>query len=109
MRLEKSLGVEAREKILNQLERDTIFLKQHRLMDYSLVVFKVDWINYVEGKTIEEVRRVTKGLQHCYEGRDGHYYHIGVIDYFQTYSSAKKMERLAKKVINMNIKLDTSS
>ena len=109
LRLEGNMGIDKKEKILEQLGKDTVFLKQHRLMDYSLVIFKVDWVSFVDGGTMEEVRRVTEPMQHCYEGQDGYFYHIGLIDYLQTYNTAKRMEKVAKKVINMNIRLDTSS
>jgi hypothetical protein len=50
-------------------------------MDYSLIIFKVNWLGFIEGSTVESLRELTSGLQHCYEGKDGYYFHIGLIDY----------------------------
>ncbi len=77
-------------------------------MDYSLIIFKVNWSFLLEGENVTR-SGLTRRLQHCYEGKDGFYYHIGLIDYLQTYNSSKIMEKLAKKLINMNFLLDTSS
>lgn len=36
-------------------------------------------------------------------------YHLGIIDYLQLYDFKKKCEKFAKRIINLNPKLDTSS
>jgi len=34
---------------------------------------------------------------------------LGIIDYFQLYTLNKQLEKMAKKVMNVNLNLDTSS
>lgn len=50
-------------------------------------------------------------LQHCYPSiiDEGVFYHVGIIDYLQTYNMNKKAEKYTKIILKMNSNLDTSS
>ncbi len=70
------------------LTSDALFLKKMKIMDYSLIVMKVNYKRYFndlnkrfeEGKIYERFQR----NNHCIECKSekGVYYQIGIIDYF---------------------------
>ena len=69
------------------LQRDIAFLRDQKLMDYSLYL------------TVEKVDKVDKNLEtrNRFYSIDGtELYHIGLIDYLQTYNLYKKTERTVK-------------
>ena len=71
----------------NVLWKDIVFLRDQDLMDYSLYL------------TVEKVDKVDKKLEtrNRFYSIDGtELYHIGLIDYLQTWNLAKKTERTIK-------------
>ena len=85
------------------LSEDIGFLKKMGVMDYSLLVMKVNWeeIAFFKNKKLEDV--LPKGsnafeILPC-ETEIGIFYHFAIIDYLQTYTALKNAENFLKKVI----------
>lgn len=67
------------------LEKDARFFQSCGLIDYSLIVFKINWVKHSiqTGIEVEESRRKFRmNLNSIESTKDiGVYYHIGIIDY----------------------------
>ena len=102
LKLEQKIYISEADKqnVIEILQKDALFLQSCGLIDYSLQVFK---IKFEEKNHFEEL--------YCFKSikEENVWYFIGIIDYLQKYDVMKKMEKYAKKVINFNWKLDTSS
>ena len=65
--------------------KDTLFLKNLNLIDYSLLVVRVKWAFPPEDENFwGQYMRIPSNLNH------DEYYHIGIIDYLQTWDLKKK-------------------
>ena len=81
-------------KLREIITKDTIFLKNLNLIDYSLLVVKVNWILPPKNPLFwGYYQRIQSSVNHH------EYYHIGVIDYLQQWDLQKKGEKWWKKLI----------
>ncbi|CAD8174199.1 unnamed protein product [Paramecium octaurelia] len=108
-KIEQEIWVEdSISKKLNQsLKTDSNFLERQQLIDYSLLVMIIDWNQkeeelqkYLDGQQINVIPSIKE---------KGIYYHIAIIDYLQRWNVNKSLERQTKKIIKMNMQLDTSA
>ncbi|CAK79748.1 unnamed protein product (macronuclear) [Paramecium tetraurelia] len=108
-KIEQEIWVEdSISKKLNQsLQADSNFLERQQLIDYSLLVMIIDWNQkeeelqkYLDGQQINVIPSIKE---------KGIYYHIAIIDYLQRWNVNKSLERKTKKIIKMNMQLDTSA
>ena len=77
------------------IKKDTNFLTNHNLMDYSLLfgVFKI------QDKALLE--KNIPSLTNMFISKFKHYvYSISIIDYLQSYSAQKKLENVLKSIGN---------
>lgn len=118
LKLEKKIFIEENYKIKlhDLLEKDSDFFRQKKLIDYSLIVFKIDKKKYFEdmmseGKNPDENfflnKRELYSLKSVQE--EGVCYHIGIIDYLQPYNLQKYFEKNFKKLLKADKDLNTSS
>lgn len=117
LKLEKQIFIEEKfKKVLHKiLEKDSEFFRDRKLIDYSLIVFKIDKRRYFEdlekeGEKSSEFflnKRELLSLKNPFDA--GIYYHLGIIDYLQPYNIQKYVEKISKKVINADLGLNTSS
>ncbi|CAD8075462.1 unnamed protein product [Paramecium sonneborni] len=94
-------------KLNQNLSKDSDFLEKQQLIDYSLLIMIIDWKDqqqllqkYLDGQQIN----INPSIK-----EQGIYYHIGIIDYLQKWNVNKSLERNTKKIIKMNLQLDTSA
>jgi len=117
---EKHMFVENRagNKIVEQLKSDVDFLCSCKLIDYSLILFKINIGKYEsEKKANEESIQLFKDIDISKKiiasnkaGEEGViYYRLGIIDYLQPYNLKKKVEKWWKKISKRNLSLDTST
>jgi len=117
LKLERKIFIEDNYKkaLHTILEKDAEFFKNRKLIDYSLIVFKIDKRRYFDDLEKEGVnsadfflnKRELYSLKSLEE--EGVYYHIGIIDYLQPYNLQKYIEKNFKKIMKVNIDLNTSS
>ncbi len=67
------------------IEKDAIFFRNCNIIDYSLIVFKINWIKYTIDNDCD-MDQVFKKFNSDLniipsEKEPGIYYHIGIIDY----------------------------
>ncbi|KAL4506845.1 hypothetical protein ABPG72_001266 [Tetrahymena utriculariae] len=95
------------------LEKDARLFESCGLIDYSLIVFKINWIKYSIDTQVEIQDILTKfhsDLNIIESTKEvGIYYHIGIIDYLQEWNVQKNLEQNTKKILNLNGNLDTSA
>jgi len=103
---------ELKEAFLSQIERDSLFFRSVKLIDYSFMVFIVDKKKAarerslsVDGQNIGQ--ESFNSLANIKE--EGLYYNVGIIDYLQPYNFKKAFERFMKRVRKLSPQLDTSS
>ncbi|KAM3147767.1 hypothetical protein pb186bvf_000095 [Paramecium bursaria] len=102
LNLEGTIKVEDEYKyrIRKALERDSQFFGKARLMDYSLLVIKIDWGQYKYNEKVDEQNIQERFSSDLYRIKStlekGIYYHIGIIDYLQEWNAQKKIEREGK-------------
>lgn len=101
---------------MSQCQMDSEFLRDVQIIDYSLMVFKIDWLTYMKekfkGASVRDYMHLHQNLEQGIFISDkeyGIYYHIGIIDYLQIYNFQKKLEKLGKQILNLSLNLDTSS
>ncbi|CAD8166969.1 unnamed protein product [Paramecium pentaurelia] len=108
-KIEKQIWVDQSiiKKLNQNLSKDTDFLEKQKLIDYSLLVMIIDWkekkqqfFQHLGGQQINFNPSIKE---------QGIYYHIGIIDYLQQWNVNKSLERKTKKIIQMNLHLDTSA
>ena len=117
LNLERNIYIEEKFKPLIHeiLEQDAEFFKIRKLIDFSLIVFKINKKKYFEDLQNEGVdvnnfflnKRELFSLKSTAE--EGVYYHIGIIDYLQPYNLQKCFEKNWKKLMKVNKDLNTSS
>ncbi|CAD8176597.1 unnamed protein product [Paramecium octaurelia] len=108
-KIEQQIWVEQSimQKLNQNLIKDSEFLEKQQLIDYSLLVMKIDWK--------DQQKLLYKHLGNQYINvnpsikEQNIYYHIGIIDYLQQWNVNKALERKTKKIIKMNLQLDTSA
>ena len=72
-------------KLSETITKDTLFLKNLNLIDYSLLVIKVKWLVPPRNPLFwSKYQRI----QSCVNKDE--YYHIGIIDYLQQWDLQKK-------------------
>lgn len=81
------ISEQTKENLQLIISSDAEFLRQHNLMDYSLLI----QIEKVRSLVKKERKRNVIYSQNC-----DYIYHIGIIDFLQDYSLAKKMETTIK-------------
>ena len=95
------------------MEKDARFFEACGLIDYSLIVFKINWSKYSidTGISVEEVLANFHTDLNSIESlkETGIYYHIGIIDYLQEWNVSKNLEKNTKQLINLRGDLDTSA
>ncbi|CAK79462.1 unnamed protein product (macronuclear) [Paramecium tetraurelia] len=108
-KIEQQIWVEQSimQKLNQNLIKDSDFLEKQHLIDYSLLVMKIDW------KDQQQLLYKHQGNQQINVNpsikEQNIYYHIGIIDYLQQWNVNKSLERKTKKIIKMNLQLDTSA
>jgi 1-phosphatidylinositol-4-phosphate 5-kinase len=106
VRLEPTLALipSDQEELLRILVSDSEFFKDHGLMDYSLLIAVV--LHPPLERDILE-----SGTNHVFPKQDQEdtYYHVGIIDYLQTYDAKKRFERTFKQFSAMNSMVDISA
>ena len=111
LKFEKQIEIPGflKERLLKNLEEDANFFKKLGFMDYSLFLVKVKK-NRGLGLLVDISQNSSNAL-YSIESlcEPGIYYNIGIIDYFQKYTTKKFMEKMMKKLIHANTELDTSS
>lgn len=89
--------------IKKTLRKDIEFLRVMKVMDYSLLVIKVNWklIAFSKNRPLSEVfPKQTNYLERVVsEAEEGIYYHFGIIDYLQEWNVGKRTERFWKKIL----------
>jgi len=102
------LSSTAKENLINSFRIDVAFFRLHNIIDYSLIISVVDLSQLPEGYLKKELEsrnhHIFRSAQDSSIG-----YFVGIIDYFQLYNFKKAMERLTKRVLKCNSRLDTSS
>ncbi|CAD8107781.1 unnamed protein product [Paramecium primaurelia] len=95
---------------------DANFFSKVKLMDYSLLIIKMDWYTYSQNNPHireEEIPNYFSSDLFCIpcinDFERGIYYHIAIIDYLQEWNAQKIIEKHTKKAIHANIALDTSA
>ena len=117
LKLEKKIFIEndKKEKLINALQNDVDFFEKHNIIDYSLLVFKINKKKYYETEPEENDNNLCcQTLQNnlfCLKSdkEEGIFYHIGIVDYLQLYNCNKFCEKVGKRIIEFDSKLDTSS
>lgn len=96
LKLEGKIHI-SRDKIRNfrsVLRKDTLFLKNLNLIDYSLLIIRVKWPkDPVMPKFWSEYQRIQSSLN------EKEFYHIGIIDYMQAWNISKQSENWFKSLI----------
>ncbi|CAK74756.1 unnamed protein product (macronuclear) [Paramecium tetraurelia] len=108
-KIEQQIWVEKTmiEKLNQNLIKDSNFLENQNLIDYSLLVMKIDWKSQQQllmQQLSDQQINIIPSIK-----EQGIYYHIGIIDYLQQWNVNKSLERKTKKIIRMNLQLDTSA
>jgi 1-phosphatidylinositol-4-phosphate 5-kinase len=85
-----------RDEIINQMHHDVIFLQNHSLLDYSLLV----GVHEREANAEEKAPK-TNLLSKRIESSDGkQVYYIGIIDLLTEFNDRKKLEYVGKSIIH---------
>ena len=111
LKLEKKLFIqkEKRNLLLETLRKDSFFFKTNGIIDYSLLVIKIN-CQITEEAAWNIFTPNIDGLWSLESSKEnGMKYHIGIIDYLQPYNYKKILEKYTKKLMKANIKLDTSA
>lgn len=102
---EKTIHIDAigSRNIKRFLSEDINFLKKLGVMDYSLLVMKVNWeeVAFFKKKKVDEVVPYDNNIFEIRpsETEIGIHYHFTIIDYLQTYTALKNAENFFKKMI----------
>lgn len=98
-----------KDSLLKNFEEDTQFFRKMGFMDYSLFLVKVQK-NKGAG-LLADLNESPSNPLYSIESLNepGIYYNIGIIDYFQKYTTKKMLEKYLKKIVHADADLDTSS
>ncbi|KRX00481.1 hypothetical protein PPERSA_03214 [Pseudocohnilembus persalinus] len=103
------------QKISEILIKDAqFFMEQMKVMDYSLLILKVNWSQYAIDNNIDEKEEIKKRFSDelaCIPStlEPGTYYQMVIIDYLQVWNPNKVVEQQFKKFKNVNFNLDVSA
>jgi hypothetical protein len=93
-----SLPPEMRDELFKQIERDTMFLRKMKIMDYSLLLGVHQ--GELAGDVVPDPEPHNSKFQQCYGGLAAEplkaVYFCGIIDILQQYTAGKKVERFVK-------------
>ena len=108
LKLEKRLYIDAKRKeaLLDTLKRDSLFFKSNGIIDYSLLIIKINCNridDYFQTPTVDGLWSLDSTKE------KGVKYQIGIIDYLQPYNYKKILEKYSKKLLKARINLDTSA
>ncbi|CAD8084249.1 unnamed protein product [Paramecium primaurelia] len=101
----------------DNLIKDSKFFSELNLMDYSLLIIKMNWSTFSQNNLQMDINnqyqisKLFNSQLSCIPSikEKGVYYHIAIIDYLQEWNAEKKIEQVTKKAINVKIDLDTSA
>ncbi len=103
---EKVLRIDNRNKFLENISKDAEFFEDFNLMDYSLLLLKLNFKNHNNDYTndflkFKETRDFDFYSRHIYKSKDdpNTFYVCFIIDFFQEYNLRKKMENNLKNLI----------
>jgi 1-phosphatidylinositol-4-phosphate 5-kinase len=124
------------ESFIDTLRRDSQFLRDLGLIDYSLAIYLINKGTATDMKQAEKKKReegrasgisleMLKAIDESVSGfksnakvenpfmsiqsaKEPLYYHMGIIDYLTLYTCRKSCEKWAKRIQKFNMKLDTS-
>ncbi|KAM3136445.1 hypothetical protein pb186bvf_011403 [Paramecium bursaria] len=108
MNLEKQVKIsyDSNLEIVRALTLDCQLLQKLKLMDYSLLIQKVDWDSYCfESQTkIQDIMDQFQSNYYIIQSSEefGIYYHIAIIDYLQEWTAKKVIERQGKQLLYTN-------
>jgi len=111
LKIEKKLYIDNKKKkeLIETLKKDSIFFKNNGIIDYSLLIIKINCDKTYEDEIFSPPPNMN-GLWSLDSTKEkGVKYHIGVIDYLQPYNYKKIFEKYSKKLIKAKINLDTSA
>ncbi|CAD8186384.1 unnamed protein product [Paramecium octaurelia] len=100
-----------KDRLRNSLVLDSKFFSELNLMDYSLLIIKMNWSPYSQRNPQMDMSKFFNSELCCIPSikEQGVYYHIAIIDYLQEWNAEKFIEQVTKKAINVKIDLDTSA
>ncbi|KAL7068914.1 phosphatidylinositol-4-phosphate 5-kinase family protein [Cryptosporidium serpentis] len=89
-----------KQKLLDQVTRDCQFLQSHHIMDYSLLL----GIHYVDPQDEDNIKNIGANMElqdfvGAISTDKKKIYYFGIIDFFTTWTTIKKVEKLYKTVI----------
>ncbi|CAD8115621.1 unnamed protein product [Paramecium sonneborni] len=98
-----------KDQLKNSLIKDSEFFQKLNIMDYSLLIIKMNWSFY--SKDEKDIPSFFNSKLSCIPSvkEKGIYYHIAIIDYLQIWNAEKKIEQVTKLAINVNKDLDISA
>lgn len=102
------ISLASKRDLLRSLRKDVSFFEKHMVIDYSLIISVVNKSELPPGYLRYEVKRGNYRVIESNENPDLVYF-FGIIDYFQLYTTKKKLEKMLKKIMKCNSKLETSS
>ncbi len=73
------------EKIMSAINKDMLFMKNHKLMDYSLIIF-------------DSIKQITDDGEAIYNIGTDSYIKIGIIDFFNRFTIKKKISNKIKRM-----------
>lgn len=94
-----------REDFIEQVQKDSLFFRNHKIIDYSMVLAIVDRskVDIVDAlNKVGPVRLIQTSKEDIVIV-------AGIIDYFQLFTRSKAAERLFKRVVKCSPNLETSS
>lgn len=108
LKLEKRLYIDVKRKeaLLDTLKRDSLFFKSNGIIDYSLLIIKINCTRVDENfqtPTADGLWSLDSTKEKAVK------YQIGIIDYLQPYNYKKILEKYSKKLLKARINLDTSA
>lgn len=109
LKRQRKLSIQLNRLVLMEIiKKDAEFLRNCGFIDYSLLVIVCKSQKNQENceKTQENQQKNMFFLQAAAENL---VFHLGIIDYLQKYDIHKVLEKYAKKMLRMDLKLDTSA
>ena len=121
LRFENNIKIpnEYKERLAEAIARDSRFFRDHGIMDYSLILMKINR-NAMERKKTETFGNLPPDIVYTDYFKNplhsimsieepGVYYHIGIIDYLQLWDIKKKLEKNTKILFKFDKNLDVSA
>lgn len=92
------------EKMLNQIHKDAVFLKENNLMDYSLLLGIHE---FEEGVDLKEIEKDMVPNKHFFDHSRKRFVFLSIIDFTQVYDGKKKVAHFLKKIVHSSHLLST--